>query len=71
MIGPVIEELAAEWKGRIRVGKLNTDENPGISGKFQIRSIPTMLVFDRGQLKDTLVGAVPKQQIVQKMAAYL
>lgn len=71
MIGPVMEELAAEWKGRIRVGKLNTDENPGISGKFQIRSIPTMLVFDRGQLKDTLVGAVPKQQIVQKMAAYL
>ncbi|MDM8551127.1 thioredoxin TrxC [Desulfobacterales bacterium HSG2] len=71
MIGPVMEELAAEWKGRVRVCKLNSDENPQISARFQIRSIPTLLVFDNGQLKDTLVGAVPKHAIVQKMASYL
>ena len=71
MIGPVMEELAAEWKGRIRICKLNSDENPQISERFQIRSIPTLLIFDNGQLKDTLVGALPKQAIVQKMAPYL
>lgn len=71
MIGPIIEELALQWKGRIRVCKLNSDENPQISERFQIRSIPTLLIFDKGQVKDSLVGAVPKQQIIRKMAAYL
>ncbi|MDM8526528.1 thioredoxin TrxC [Desulfococcaceae bacterium HSG8] len=71
MIGPVMEELAGEWKGRIRIGKLNSDENPGISGQFQIRSIPTLLIFDNGQLKESIVGAFPKQHIIQKMAPYL
>ncbi len=71
MIGPVMDELAGEWKGRIKICKLNTDENPVISTKYQINSIPTMLIFDNGQLKDTLVGALPKQHIVQKMTPYL
>ncbi len=71
MIGPVMDELAGNWKGRIRICKLNTDENPVISTKYQIASIPTMLIFDNGQLKDTLVGALPKQHIVQKMTPYL
>ncbi|QTA90183.1 thioredoxin TrxC [Desulfonema magnum] len=71
MLGPVIEELASEWKGKVRVAKLNSDENPGISAKFQIRSIPSILIFDNGQLKDTLVGAMPKQTIIQKMAPYI
>ena len=70
IIGPVIEELAAEWKGRVRVCKLNVDENPQVASQFQIRSIPTMLIFDNGQLKESLVGALPKRQIVQKMAQY-
>jgi len=71
MIGPIMEELAGEWRGRIRICKLNSDDNPIVSGKFQIRSIPTMLIFDNGQLKDSIIGAMPKQHIIQKMAAYL
>jgi thioredoxin 2 len=71
MIGPVMEELAGLWKGKIRVAKLNVDENPGTSEKFQIRSIPTMLIFDNGKRIDTLVGALPKQQIIQAMAPFL
>jgi len=71
MIGPIIEELASEYRGRVRVCKLNVDENPQVSSRFQIKSIPTMLIFDNGQLKESLVGALPKQQIVQKMALYL
>jgi thioredoxin 2 len=71
MIGPIMEELAAEWKGKARIGKLNVDENPQTAGKFQIRSIPTLLIFDNGKLKETLVGALPKQQISQAMAPYI
>jgi len=71
MIGPIMEQLASEWKGRVRVCKLNSDENPQTSATFQIMSIPTMLIFDNGQLMDTMTGAVPKQQIIQKMAPYL
>lgn len=71
MMGPVFDQLAAEWRGRIRVCKLNVDENPQTAARFQTQSIPTMLVFDNGQLKDTMIGAMPKHQIVQKMAAFL
>jgi len=71
MVAPVIEELAREWKGRVKIGKLNVDENPETAGRFQTRSIPTLLVFDRGELKDVMVGALPKAQIVQRMAPYL
>ena len=71
MVGPIIDELAGEWRGRIKVAKLNTDENPQTAARFQIRSIPTMLVFHQGQLRDTLVGALPKKEIVKRMSAYL
>ena len=71
MIGPVMEQLAKEWRGRVRVCKLNVDDNQKTATQFQIRSIPTLLIFDGGGLRETLVGALPKQQIVQKMAAYL
>ena len=71
MTAPVMEELAKEWKGRAKVCKLNSDENPAVSEKFQIRSIPTLLIFDNGQLKDSIMGAVPKPHIVQKMAPYM
>lgn len=68
MVGPIIDELANEWKGRVRTAKLNVDENQRVAGMFQIRSIPTLLIFNRGRLVDTLVGALPKQEIVGKMA---
>lgn len=71
MVGPILEDLALQWKGRVRVGKLNVDENPQISSRFQIRSIPTLLIFDYGKLQETLVGALPKQQIVQAMTPFL
>ena len=71
MIGPIMDELADQWKGKIRICKLNVDENPQTAAKFQIRSIPTLLVFDNGKLRDTMVGALPKQHISQAMAPYL
>ena len=71
MIGPIMDELAAQWKGKVRICKLNVDENPQTAAKFQIRSIPTLLIFDNGKLKDTMVGAFPKQQISQAVAPFL
>ncbi len=71
MIGPVIEQLAKEFGGQAVIGKLNVDENPLTSQKYGIRSIPTLLFFKNGQLADTLVGAVPGEQIRQKLLSLL
>jgi thioredoxin 2 len=71
MVGPIVRELAAEWKGRVRVGKLNVDTNPYLSSRYDMRSIPTLLIFDRGNFVDSLIGAAPKSMIQQKMAPYL
>jgi thioredoxin 2 len=71
MTMPVIDQLAVEWKGRIRVCRLDVDANPLVASRFHIQSTPTALIFDKGQLMDTLVGAVPKNQLIQKMAPYL
>ena len=67
MIGPVMEQLAAEAQGRYRIGKLNVDENPQTAARFQIQSIPTMLLFKNGQLIDRLIGAQPKQAISARL----
>lgn len=71
MIGPVIEELAKEYDGKVLVGKLNVDENPEISMKYGIRSIPTILVIKNGVVVDKLVGAASKQAFVNKIEAAL
>ncbi len=63
MVGPVVEEMARKHFGRLRVGKLNTDENPVTSSNFQIRSIPTLAVFRDGQLVDRVSGALPAAQM--------
>lgn len=68
-LAPVLEKLASEYKGRLKVAKLNTDDNPKIAMKYHIRSIPTMLLFNNGKLLDTLVGALPKQEIERRIAA--
>ena len=60
---PLIEQLASEMAGRVRVGKMNVDENPITSDRFNIRSIPTLLVFKGGQVADQIVGKVPKDTI--------
>jgi thioredoxin 2 len=71
MVGSVITELATEYRGRFRIGKLNVDANPVISARFDTRSIPTLLIFDNGRLKDTLVGAMPKPEVAMRMRKYL
>jgi thioredoxin 1 len=71
MIGPIIEELAKEMQGKIVFGKLNVDENPMISGKHQIMSIPTLLVFKNGALIDRIVGAMPKDQLKSRITQKL
>ncbi len=69
MIGPVVEELAAEYEGKAVIGKVDVDSNPGVSAKFGIRSIPTLLVFKGGEIVDKQIGAVPKSVLSQKLDA--
>lgn len=71
MIAPVIEQLAAELAGRVRVAKLNTDENQQTAARFGIRSIPTLLVLKNGREIDRLVGALPKQEILRRLQALI
>ena len=71
MVSPILDDLAREWKGKVRICKLNVDENPKTASQFGIRSIPTLLVFDNTKLKETLVGALPKQQIVQAVTPFI
>jgi thioredoxin len=70
MVGPIMEQLAAESKGRYRVAKLNVDENPRTAAQFQIQSIPTMLIFKDGKLVDRIVGAQPKPAIAARLLAH-
>jgi thioredoxin len=67
-IAPVIEELAAEMAGRVRVAKLNVDENPDTASRFDLRSIPTLLIFKGGQEIDRIVGVQPKAEIMRRLA---
>ncbi len=69
MIGPAVEELAADYEGKAVIGKLNVDENPEVTARFGVRSIPTLLVFKNGQIVDKQVGAVPKSVLGAKLAA--
>jgi thioredoxin 2 len=67
MVAPVIEELAVEMAGRVRVAKLNVDENPATAARFQVRSIPTLLVLKAGREIERIVGVQPKSEIVQRL----
>jgi thioredoxin len=67
IMAPVLEELAAEMTGRVRVGKLNVDENPVTAERFNVRSIPTLLVFKGGREVDRIVGVRPKSEITQRL----
>lgn len=64
MLGPVLEEIATEMAGKVTVAKVNVDQCNEVSGKFGIRSIPTLLLFKDGQLVETKVGSLPKQALV-------
>ena len=71
MIAPAIEELAKEYAGQVKVGKLNTDENPEVATKYKIMGIPTVMFFKDGQKVDQVVGAVPKPQLKAKIDSLL
>ncbi len=65
MVAPIVDELAQEYQGRLKVMKLNTDEAPEVAGKYQIMSIPSILFFKGGEVVEKIVGARPKQQFKQ------
>ena len=67
MVAPIVEELAKEFVGKLKVVKLNTDENPDIASKYKIMGIPTLMFFRNGEKIDQLVGAVPKAQLKEKI----
>ncbi len=67
MVAPIVSEIAEEYAGKLKVGKLNTDEEPGIAVKYGIMSIPTLMIFKNGSVADQIIGAVPKEYFVQKI----
>ncbi|HVO73783.1 MAG TPA: thioredoxin [Ignavibacteriaceae bacterium] len=69
MVAPIVEELAKEYEGRVKFGKLDVDENQQTTIKYGVRSIPTLLIFKNGKLMDTIIGAIPKNQIVHRLQA--
>jgi thioredoxin 1 len=71
MMEPVLEELGAESAGKLKVGKLNVDENPATAMKFDVLSIPTLLVFVNGSVAKKLVGAMPKKKLLDELAPWL
>ena len=71
MVAPVVEEIATQYEGRIKVYKLNTDENPTVAGEYGIRSIPTLMVFKDGARVDVVVGAVPKSTLSTTVEKHL
>ncbi|MEO1021909.1 MAG: thioredoxin [Bacteroidota bacterium] len=71
MIGPVVEEMAGEYEGKAKIGKVNVDHNPEVSVKYGIRSIPALLIFKDGQVVDQIVGAVPKTHLAKHLEAQL
>src|SRR5574338_1622040 len=71
LIAPYVEELAAELDGKAKVGKLDVDNNKESAIKYGVRSIPTVLIFKNGKVHDTIIGAVPKVQLKQKLESAL
>ena len=71
IIGPVVEEMAGEYEGKAVIGQVDVDNNPGVSAKFGIRSIPTLLFFKNGEVVDKQIGAVPKTVLTSKLEAQL
>ena len=71
MVSPVLDEIADEYPDKITVAKVNIDENPGIARDYQIMSIPTMSVFQKGQVVKSIVGARPKAAILKELSDYI
>ena len=71
MMTPIIKELAADYEGKAKVGKLNTDENPKVAGQFGVISIPTLILFKEGKPVDQIIGATSKDTIAKKLDGLL
>ncbi len=71
MLSPIIEEVANDLSGRIKVCKLNVDDSPEVADRYHVMSIPTVLFFKDGELKDTLIGYVPKKTFAKKVEGFL
>jgi thioredoxin 1 len=71
MVAPVVEEIANEYNGRLKVGKLDVDSNPEVSMKFGIRSIPTLMIFKGGKVVEQIIGAVPKRNLLDKLTPHI
>ena len=71
MVGPIVDKVAKDMKGRLKVVKLNTDESPNIAGKYEVSSIPSLILFKAGEPVDRIVGYVPERQIVMTVEKHL
>ena len=71
MIAPIVEELATEYEGKLKIGKVDVDNNQKIAMQYGIRSIPTLLVFKDGKVVEQIVGAAPKKTLVEKLSKHL
>ncbi|QSJ17478.1 thioredoxin [Nostoc sp. UHCC 0702] len=71
MVAPVLDEIAEQYEGQLKVVKVNTDANPNVASQYGIRSIPTLMIFKGGQKVDMVVGAVPKSTLASTLEKYL
>lgn len=71
MVEPIVDEIASEYDGKAKVTKLNVDDNPEVSIKYNIRSIPALLIFKNGEVVDQVIGAVPKSHLKKQLEAQL
>ncbi len=70
-IAPIVEELAAEYEGQLKVSRINVDDNPRTPARYRVRGIPTLILFKDGEAKKQIVGAVPKAQLVKAVQSVL
>lgn len=70
-IAPAIADIAKQYEGKLKVGKLNVDENPDIAGRYRITSIPNLKIFKNSRVVEEIIGAVPKQEIIKRLQKYL
>jgi thioredoxin 1 len=71
MIAPLLDEIADEQQGKLKIAKVNVDENQSLAQKFGIRAIPTLLLFKQGEVKEQIVGMLPKKQLEAKLAPHI
>lgn len=71
MVAPVVDEISEQYEGKVKVVKVNTDENPNVASQYGIRSIPTLMIFKDGERVDMVVGAVPKTTLANTLEKYI